>query len=82
MRTNCHVRHDDPGLEPADLFRGHGEQHGVGVVMVKTAVTVHHVGTRETSFWEHLGFVSCQKKCIKKCHRVNPGERLCKCPKI
>ena len=32
-RTNCHVRHD----EPADLLRGHSEQHEVGVVVVKTA---------------------------------------------
>ena len=31
------------------------------------------VGARRTSFWEHLGSISCQKKCIKKCHRVNPG---------
>ena len=65
------MRHDDPGLEPADLLRSHAEQHEVGVVIVKTAVTVHHVGARRTSFWEHLGSISCQK-CIKKCHRVNP----------
>ena len=45
--------------------------HEVGVVMVKTAVTVHHAGARRTSFWGHLGSISCQKKCIKKCHRVN-----------
>ena len=49
-RTNCRVRHDDPGLEPADLLRGHAEQHEVGVVTIKTAVTVHHVGDRRTSF--------------------------------
>ena len=49
-RTNCHVRHDDPGPEPAGLLRGHAEQHEVGVVMTKTAVTVHHVGARRTSF--------------------------------
>ena len=66
------MRHDDPRLEPADLLRGHAEQHEVGVVMVKTAVTVHHVGARRTSFWLHLGSLSCQKKCVKKCHRVNP----------
>ena len=30
---------------------------------------------RRTSFWGHLGSGSCQKKCIKKCHRANP-ERL------
>ena len=42
-RTNCHVRHDDPGPEPAGLLRGHAEQHEVGVVIAKTAVTVHHV---------------------------------------
>ena len=65
--------HDDPGMEPADLLRGHAEQHEVGVLIVKTAVTVHHVGARRTSFWGHLGSVSCQKKCIKKCRRVNPG---------
>ena len=61
------MRHDDPGLEPADLLRGHAER----VVIVKTAVTVHHVGARRTSFWEHLGSISCQKKCTKKCHLVN-----------
>ena len=38
------MRHDDPGLEQADLLRSHAEQHEVGVVMDKTAVTVHHVG--------------------------------------
>ena len=65
------MRHDDLGLEPADLLRGHAEQHEVGVETVETAVTVHHVGARRTSFWEHLGSISCQK-CIKKCHRVNP----------
>ena len=62
------MRHDDPRLEPADLLRGHAEQD---IVTVETAVTVHHVGARWT-FWEHLGSISCQKKCIKKCHRVNP----------
>ena len=76
-RTNCHVRHDDPGL-PADLLRGHAEQHEVGVVIVKTAVTVHHAGGR-TSFWGHLGSISCQKKCTKKCHRVNLGENDSAC---
>ena len=30
------------------------------------------VGAWRTSFWEHLGSILCQKKCIKKCHRVNP----------
>ena len=39
----------------------------------KTAVTVHHVGARRTSFWKHLGSISCQKKCFKKCRRVHPG---------
>ena len=72
-RTNCDVRHDDPGLEPTDLLHGHAKQHEVGVVEVKTAVTVYHVGTSPTSSWEHLGSISCQKKCIKKCHCVNPG---------
>ena len=61
-----------PGLEPADLLRGHAEQHEVGVV-VKTAVTVHHVGARRTSFWGTLGPFRVGKKCVKKCHRVNPG---------
>ena len=27
---------------------------------------------QRTSFWEHLWSISCLKKCIKKCHRVNP----------
>ena len=60
------MRHDDP------------EQHELGVVTVETAVTVHHVGARRTYFC--TGSISCQK-CIKKCHRVNPGERRCMCPK-
>ena len=72
-RTNCVVRHDDRRLEPTDLFRCQAEQHEVRVVTVDTAVTVHHLGTWRTSFWEHLGSISCQKKCIKKCRPVNPG---------
>ena len=80
-RTNCHVRHDDPGL-PADLLRGHAEQHEVGVMTVETAVTVHHVRARRISFWRHLGSISCQKKCIKKCHRREPGENDSACPKM
>ena len=44
------MRHDDPRLEPADLFRGHTEQHEVGVVTVETAVTVHHVGIHQSTF--------------------------------
>ena len=35
---------------------------------VETAVTVHHVGARRTSFLGHLESMSCQKKCVKKCH--------------
>ena len=34
------------------------EQHEAGVVTVKTAVTVHHVGAWRTSFWGHLGSIS------------------------
>ena len=58
---------------------GHAEQHEVGVVTLKTAVTVHHVGARRTSFWEQLGSISCQKKCIKRCHRVSPEENDSAC---
>ena len=52
------MRHDNTGL-PADLLRGHAEQHEVGVVTVETAVTVHRVGARRTYFWVHwVHFVS------------------------
>ena len=60
-----------PGLEPADLLRGHAEQHEVGVVTVETAVTLHHVGARRTSFWVYLGSISCREEV---CQEVSPRE--------
>ena len=50
-------------------------------MLIKTAVTVHHVGARRTSFLGHLGSMSCQKKCVK-CHRVNPGRTTLHVPKF
>ena len=47
-----------PGLEPADLLRGHAEQHEVGVVTVKTAVTVHHVRALYKYHTLHLIFTN------------------------
>ena len=29
------------------------------------------VGARRACFWGYLGSISCQKKCVKKCHCVN-----------
>ena len=31
-------------------------------------------GCSADSLWVHLGSVSCQKKCVKKCHCVTKGE--------
>ena len=82
-KTNCHVRHDDPGPEPAGLLRRHAEQHEVGVVTVETDGHRAPRGCPADLLlrvpWIH--FVS-EEVYQEVSPREPGGERLCMCPKI
>ena len=79
------MKHDNPGLQPPDLFRRHTEQQEVNVIPVKTAVAVHRTriarksGARQTSFLAHLGSVISKPVCGEVPHEPG-GKRPCICP--
>ena len=77
------MRHDDPGLEPADLLCGLAEQHEVGVVTVETAVTVHHAWVPGGPPPEGtLGPFRVRRSASRSVTSCTRGERLYMCPKF
>ena len=81
----CDTRHDDPGLQPADLRR-HTEQKEINVIPIKTAVAVQRTrvarksGARQTSSLAHLGSVPISKPVCGEVSPHGPGrKRPCIC---
>ena len=65
-RTNCHVQHEDPRLEPADLFRGHSVPRGCPADLLLGAPWVHFVSEEVD-----------QEVSLRE-----PGEPLCMCQEV